>query len=204
MCSGLANPSRIDGGQHDSAEIGPWTTWQGNLGASVMLVGQDYSDVRYFVRSQGREGADNPTDVTLVRLMAQLGIALTPPRRRDARGEAFLTNAILCLKDDGMQAKIQPQWFRNCQPFLRRQIEIVAPRVVIAMGEHAFRSALAAFDQATVNFAEAVRSPSGMVLPNGSLLFAVYHCGKRVQNMTRSLNQQVQDWQRIGRALEVL
>lgn len=166
-----------------------------------MLIGQDYSDVRYFLRNQGREGADNPTDLTLVRLMAQLGIVLTPPGRRNARGEVFLTNAILCLKEDGMQAKIQPQWFRNCQPFLRRQVEIVAPRVVIAMGERAFRSTLAAFDQSRVNFAAAVRSPNGIVLPNGSLLFAVYHCGKRVQNMTRSLDQQLQDWQRIAPAL---
>lgn len=201
LCAGLTNPSNIEGGSFDSEHIGPWTTWQGNLGASVMLIGQDYSDVRYFLRNRGREGAGNPTDLTLVQLMAELGVALTPPGYRNAEGETFFTNAILCLKQDGMQAKVQTEWFRNCQPFLRRQVEIVAPRVVVAMGEKAFRNTLAAFDKDKAEFGQAVLSPDGIVLPNGSLLFAVYHCGRRVQNMTRSRGQQIEDWRRIARAL---
>src|SRR5437764_7989407 len=54
LCAGLVNPSAVDNGVHDAAEVGPWTTWQGNLKAKVLLVGQDYSDVAYFVRNGGR------------------------------------------------------------------------------------------------------------------------------------------------------
>lgn len=202
LCKGLSNPSRVANGIHDSDEIGPWTTWQGKLGARIMLVGQDYSDVQYFLKNGGREKHDNPTALALVRLMQQLGVALTPPGRDGGGKEVFLTNAILCLKKDGMQSDVQPLWFRNCQSFLRRQVEIVSPRVVITMGAYALRSALAAFGLRKMALATAVGLPHGIELPNGSQLFAVYHCGKRVQNGTRPLELQLADWRRIAAALK--
>ena len=35
QCVGLMNPARCAGGAHDSAEIGPWTRWQGALDAEL-------------------------------------------------------------------------------------------------------------------------------------------------------------------------
>ena len=41
-CAGLSNPSTFHEGEFDSAQIGPWSRWQGNLNAAVMIVGQDW------------------------------------------------------------------------------------------------------------------------------------------------------------------
>jgi hypothetical protein len=36
------------------------------------------------------------------------------PTAADAGGGiVFMTNAVLCLKDGGMQAKVRPEWFPN-------------------------------------------------------------------------------------------
>jgi hypothetical protein len=40
-CVELVNPSVCQDGAFDSDAIGPWSTWQGNLDALVMVIGQD-------------------------------------------------------------------------------------------------------------------------------------------------------------------
>ncbi|MGO8056179.1 uracil-DNA glycosylase family protein, partial [Rhizobium leguminosarum] len=63
--------------------------------------------------------------------------------------------------------------FRNCQPFLQRQISLIAPRVVIGLGQRAFESVLRTFNLPVPVFREAVNQPHAIRLPNGSILFAV-------------------------------
>jgi hypothetical protein len=36
-CSGLINPAACAGGIHDSEHIGPWSLWQGNLHADLVI-----------------------------------------------------------------------------------------------------------------------------------------------------------------------
>ena len=42
-CTGLTNLSQLEGGKFDFEQIGPWSLWLGNLGASLMVVGQEWS-----------------------------------------------------------------------------------------------------------------------------------------------------------------
>jgi len=46
VCEGLINPSDCAGGVYDSEHIGPWSRWQGNLDSELMVVGQDWGDVK--------------------------------------------------------------------------------------------------------------------------------------------------------------
>ena len=133
-----------------------------------------------------------------------LGPGLQAQHRRRARGPggstigrdvAFFTNAILCLKNEqgGLQGKVQPSWFQNCVSFLRRQIEIVRPLVVVGLGERAYRAILEGFGMRCGSFRPEVNSVAGRLLPNGSRAFAVYHCGKRIQNTHRPMAIQRED-----------
>ena len=45
-CVGLINPTRCASGVYDSEEIGPWARWQGDLDVELMVVGQDWGDVK--------------------------------------------------------------------------------------------------------------------------------------------------------------
>jgi uracil-DNA glycosylase family 4 len=187
----------VDGGRFDADRIGPWSLWQGNLSATLMVVGQDWGDVASFRKQGGREGAGSPTNRALVELIAVAGISIGAPGSTAGRDMAFFTNAILCLKESGLQAEVQPEWFANCAPFLRRQIEIVNPAVVVGLGAKAYEAILAGFGMKSGAFRSEVESSTGTLLPNASRAFAVYHCGKRIQNTHRPIQAQRRDWSRI-------
>jgi DNA polymerase len=200
-CTGLTNPSAVDDGAFDSNHVGPWSRWQGNLSADLMLVGQDWGDTRYFRRFRGLDDDNNPTNRTLMKLLQGIGIVIGPPSSADNDGQVFFTNAVLCLKEGGLQGPVQPAWFLNCAPFLRRQIEIIAPKVVVTLGAHALLAVRQALQLRPRGLASSVADTEGEILVGTTRLFAVYHCAARVLNRHRKLDVQIQDWARVGNAL---
>lgn len=202
-CRGLINPSECEGGIHDSDQIGPWSLWQGNLSADLLVVGQDWGDTRYFAKNKGRESPRNPTNETLLKLLRSIGIAIAEPTQPDSGGGIlFLTNAVLCLKDGGLQAKVRPEWFANCaSQFLRPTIDLIAPKVVVTLGEQAYRAISDAYGVPRIPFKNAVDLPEGFVLAGGVRCFPMYHCGARILNTHRSMARQFKDWERVRRAL---
>ena len=200
-CQGLENPATIQDGRFDSDQIGPWSMWQGNLDAAVLVVGQDWGDADYFVENDGRDLPRNPTNRALIELLDIVGVTVKPLGSPDLAHVAFFTNAILCLKSGGLQGAVRPDWFRRCRHFLRRQIEIVRPKAVIYLGERACRAVLESFDLLAKRFRDEVGDPDGRLLTTGSRAFAVYHCGTRIQNTHRPMAVQRIDWRRIRRHL---
>lgn len=206
-CIGLTNPSQIKGGCFDSEQIGPWTLWQGNLDAPIMVVGQDWGGTRYFSDNNGRDVRGNPTDLNLIKLVEMAGFSIQDVYLPQGQNVLFFTNAILCLKDGNLQADVEKDWFYNCFSFLRRQIEIVNPVVIVGMGKEAYQAILKGFgikEKVDILKPE-VALKEGRLLPNGSRVFAVYHCGKRVLNSKktgRTMEEQKKDWMRIRKFLE--
>ena len=200
-CVGLTNPSDPNLSHFDSNDIGPWSRLYGDLDADLMIVGQDWGDVRYFLTNQGLDNLANPTMRTLEKLLRSVGMDVS---LREYRAEAkglFLTNAILCLKEGGLQAKVHSSWVTNCATlFLKQQIEIVRPRVIVSLGQQAYHSICLAFRIRSKTLRTAVEDPSTPI-QTGSVLVPVYHCGTRVLNTHRPLKTQFTDWLRVREAL---
>jgi len=74
FCDGLINPSVCEGGIYDDDHIGPWTQWQGDLDAKVMVVGQDWGGVDYYVEQHGLSAEESKTNARLCELLASQGI----------------------------------------------------------------------------------------------------------------------------------
>lgn len=203
-CQGLTNPSVYCGGRYDSNEIGPWSLWQANLRATVMIVGQDWGDVAAFERQEGRDLPNSATNATLIDLLHGIGVETAGPEAgRGPDGTVFLTNAVLCLKKGGCQAAVLDEWFANCgQRFLRPLIELVQPKVVICLGERAYHAVEKLYELPRRQFRDAVSAAEGFPLSEGMRLFAVYHCGRRIQNTHRNLEQQKTDWKRVASWLD--
>jgi DNA polymerase len=203
-CPELANPSGIAGGTLDSDRIGPYSRWQGNLDAEVLVVAQDFADVTTFQAVSGWPGPNVKTNTALVALAAAAGIAIAPPKPDCPDDRLFFTNAVLCLKQGNMQASIPRRCFRECgKRFLRPTIALVAPRAVVTLGLAALDATLASFDLpafrgSLVSLIEAGRS---FPLSKGSVLFPMCHPSPTVLNAVRSLDQQRADWARLGRWL---
>lgn len=198
-CSGLLNPAACDGGTYDSDHIGPWSLWQGNINADLAIVGQDWGDTRYFIANKGHDEPSNRTSETLRQLLATIGIAIAPPTVSDSGcGTVFMTNAILCLKEGGMQAKVRPEWFANCGArFLRPTIDLIAPKVVVTLGEQAYKGVAAVYALPRTAFKVAVERREGLKLTATTTWLPMYHCGARILNTHRPYEMQVSDWARV-------
>ncbi|MEO8593832.1 MAG: uracil-DNA glycosylase family protein [Candidatus Solibacter sp.] len=138
-----------------------------------------------------------------MKLLATIGINIAAPMAGDAGGGAvFMTNAILCLKEGGMQAKVQPQWFADCGiGFLKPTIDLISPSVVVTLGERACKAMAAVYELPRMAFRAAVEMPEGLMLASGTRCFPMYHCGARILNTHRPMDAQLRDWQRVRRAL---
>ena len=180
LCKGLCNPSVVEEGRHDHDEIGPWSLWQGNLNANLVLVGQDWGDVSYFATWRGiDQPTGNPTNENLKELLKIVGIEIGNPREQQDR-VIFLTNLILCLKTGGLQGYVEDQWFTNCaSTFFRPLIEIINPRIIIALGKKSSDSILGLYGTPYLKSApfKSIVERSPYTLSNMISLFPVYHCG---------------------------
>ncbi len=114
------------------------------------------------------------------------------------RETVFVSNAILCnpigLRSNNRRPLTSE--VRRCSPFLRGQIEVIDPVVVIALGEVAL-SALAIIEQ----HGATLRGECGLTVPwFGRHLVPLYHPGRR-STVHRLDADQRADWARLGESL---
>lgn len=199
-CPGLTNPAIVDDGRLDSDRIGPYSLWQGNIKTPLIVVGQDFADVENFQRHQGWPGERVGTNLALVELAAEAGFTIQPPKRGCSDDTLFFTNAILCLKQGGMQARVDRNHARTCgERFLRPLIELVAPRAVVTLGTAALDATLGAHGlRRRGGLVRLIEAGTVWDLASGPRLFPLCHPSRTVLNTTRSLPQQKADWRRVG------
>ena len=73
----------------------------------------------------------------LDRMLAALGLTRAPG---DPARQVYIANAVKCRPPGNRNP--QPDELARCQPFLLRQVELVQPRVILAMGRFAAQSLL--------------------------------------------------------------
>lgn len=205
LCQGLRNPAGISGGKWDSDQIGPWSLWQANLDAELVVVGQDWSDVSYFRKWEGRDQpSGNPTNENLQKLLNTIGIQIRKPR--DPQDQiVFFTNIILCLKAGGLQAPVKDNWLKNCSStFFVPLIEIINPKVVIALGKKVSESILHLYGISYSKSAvfSKMLSQAPYQLTDSTAFFPVYHCGAQGVNRNRSMMEQEEDWSKVNMWLD--
>jgi uracil-DNA glycosylase len=208
LCAELTNLSKYK--KLDSDHIGPYSRWQGNLDAKLLVIGQDSSDIDTYLNYGGDwPGHSVETNVNLVELMSLVGIDISLPRRDHPDDRYFFTNAVLCLKKSdprkkrSMRGKVKPEYFRNCgERFLRRTIELVQPRAVATLGEPALAATLSAFGLPPAgSFRALLDSGRTFPLSCGARLFPMCHPNFTVRYTYRSLEKQTADWKRLARWL---
>lgn len=156
----------------------------GNLNASLMFVGE----------APGRLGADqthipfhgDAAGHNFEELIAFAGLS---------REDIYVTNAVLCNPRDGRGNNATPNnhEISNCCDFLRRQVELVRPKVVVTLGAVALR-AVAAIEPHHLVLSSSVRKAHPWF---GCLLIPLYHPGQRAM-MHRSFANQRSDYQFVA------
>jgi len=207
-CVGVHNPAIIQDGALDSIHVGPWTEWQGNLDADLMVVGQDWGGHEYFVKFGGKERDNNPTNARLKIFLKDVGYEIEMPEYATGGGELYFTNAMLCCREGlltenastGTKA-VRSVWFRNCESLLRAQIELVNPKVIVTLGYYAYRSVLLSFGlRPEPTMRAALASPRHYLVGSRSSVVPLYHCGNNGLR-SRKLELQRTDWEKVKSAM---
>ena len=162
----------------------------GRVGARVMFVGE----------APGRQGGDrtrvpfsgDQSGRNFTRYLASIGLG---------REEVFITNAALCnpRSETGANRKPSREEVANCSGFLRRQIEVVAPPVVVTLGAVSL-AALRAVEYHPLTLKENVGQSRGW---NGRLLVPLYHPSPQVLASHRREPRQLEDYKSVARALDL-
>lgn len=114
------------------------------------------------------------------------------------RSEIFVTNAVLCNPKDAKGNNSTPNGTEtsNCSGFLRRQIELLKPPVVVTLGAVALE-ALKVIAPHSLTLRNHVRTKNAWF---GRLLIPLYHPGQRAM-IHRSLANQRSDYQFVAETL---
>jgi DNA polymerase len=214
---GFTNQSQIKKGKYDKETIiGAWSLWQGSLDAKILLVGQDWGNKYSYEKDCGKSGvAENDvTDNNLIELFRSIGIHVAHPKENVQNPLLFFTNAVLCLKDGGLAAKVPQRCYNACANlYLRSLIEIIQPKIIITLGKKAYESVVKLYsvygkDQHKLIFREVIKqSPiqlsSYSNLPAVKLLPAP-HCGQYSSNTFIGFEDQKEIWASIKDELDTL
>jgi uracil-DNA glycosylase len=183
---------------YDPDVVSHWELWLGHRSPELLVVGQDFGNVGYFVRNRGRDDPNNKTNDNLHKLLTAAGIAVAHPSQRDLDAPIFLTNSILCIKEGAMNGAILSSWVDNCSDkHLRPLTRYLKPRVVVGMGNAGWRAVRRVFALAAAPRLISQAAGTDWLTSNGTRAFAVGHCGP-LGLINRPWAQQLADWRRIG------
>ena len=160
----------------------------GSVAARVMFIGE----------APGRQGGDrtrvpfsgDQSGRNFGRYIASISLR---------REEIFITNSVLCnpRKESGANRKPSVAESLNCAAFLRRQIELVAPRIVVTLGA----VALAALCRIEYHQFSLKDSAGRVCRWNGRLLVPLYHPSPQVLASHRREEAQLRDYGAVARAI---
>jgi uracil-DNA glycosylase family 4 len=160
----------------------------GSIDAQIMFVGE----------APGRKGADrtrvpfsgDQSGANLDRFMRSIQLP---------REQVFITSAALCnpRTDSGANRKPTQKELSNCSGFLRRTIELVNPRIVVALGSVAL-DALKRLHSHQLNLKDHAAQIHRW---DGRLLVPIYHPSPQVLASHRREQQQLSDYQVVAKAL---
>lgn len=195
LCPALTNPSTVQEGAFDSREIGPYSTWQADLNADLLVVAKDFAPVGKFIEHSGRPGARVRTNRQLQKYLERVGYPIGTPDSPGRSARVFLTNAVLCLPGgSSMRTRVPDSAVRTCaRHFLRPLLEMIRPRAVVSLGSQATAAVLEGLGVSTpFDFRALTLEPSGLALPGGARLFPVPHPAA-----ARTVAEHEESWRRI-------
>jgi uracil-DNA glycosylase len=199
------DPGQIFNGSQEPFDpdvVSYWSQWLGHPKPKLLVVGQDFGDIGYFIRHKGCDAPKNDTNVNLRALLSEAGLLVGAAPRYDPGSRVFLTNSVLCLKGGAMSTPIKERWVKSCaQRHLSPLLELLRAPIVVAMGRHGWSAVRQVLELSLAPERIAEAAGKHWTATSGQEVFAVGHCsGLGLAN--RSWSTQVTDWKAIRPYLE--
>ena len=167
----------------------------GSAGAKVMFVFDRPG--RIGTVKTDRISFDNP-DPTAEFFKELIGQIRVP------REDIFITNAVLChrLGPGALDTQPRSKEILNCSGFLRRQLEIVGPLLLVPLGNTALRALKLLFPDSSQLRRFKLKDDIGQVIRDAPcLVYPVYHTSLKAR-VTRPAESQKRDWSAIPSLLQ--
>ena len=169
-----------------------------------MLIGKDFGGRDFFLRFQGGCDPNSVTNLNLMKLFSCININIGTPLMPEKAAPIFFTNTLVGIVNSdkkGGNRISSVSKHESTREFLQPLIDIVDPKVIIAMGKEAYECTSDAFGVPRVKLLLQALNQGPVKLLGSKLLFPVFHCGG-LGLANRPLSKQLDDWRRIASYLQ--
>lgn len=215
------------------SQINLWSHWQGSLDAEILVIGQDWGElptdkimefwtqdpVYPSLTGKHPELPKNKfkTDNNLSDIVSK-ALEIDLKEKQDI---LFFTNAVQCYRDKGFTGAVNTGWFRKCQPYCARLIEIIEPKAIVTLGYMPLRALSHGgslfYDESSSKTDKSLKLSKSLreIVEETDLLyygpdeskqkyriFPMYHCGSW-GTKARSIDMQVRDWARLDKFIKI-
>ena len=163
------------------------------------LNGSLHPKVFFIAEAPGRQGADrtrrpfsgDKSGANFQSLLDSIGLT---------REEIFITNTVLCSPRSATGANRKPskKEIANCANFLIKTINLIDPKIIVTLGSVALEALK------TIEYHQIIlRTDAGQIFRwNSRRLVPLYHPSPQVIASHRRMNQQLEDFKAVARAIE--
>ena len=126
-----------------------WTDWFNRLDSKIMIIGQDwgpYTDMKKFNSLLNKTKSNWASVIELEKSSTKKMLSYyieSSSNNKYTLNDIFITNAIMCARQGnnyrGKNINLNKSTV-NCSEFLKKQIEIVKPKVILTLGYYPLKS----------------------------------------------------------------
>ncbi|MCX4365461.1 MAG: uracil-DNA glycosylase family protein [Bacilli bacterium] len=190
-----------------------WTDWYNRLDADIMVIGQDWGPYEEMKRLN-KQYLENKNSETWFNLMeceksltkrmltrylkesAELnGLEIDP----DYINRIYITNAIMCARNGnnyrGDNIKLR-ECTLNCSEYLKRQIEIVKPKVIVTLGYYPLLSLAHIYDFSLPKTLKDAILEHSLIEIDNCFIIPLYHPSAQISK-EKQLEQYKKIWQYV-------
>jgi len=200
--TGLINQSELD--FDNGCYLDPWGKWYNHLSPDILVIGQDWGNVKYYNKNSGLDNPSNPTCINLSKLFSSIGFEIGTPLKPNTELKLHFANIIPFIRRGKMQGSLE--LILNQQTinafaltFMKPLVELLQPKIVITLGLASTTALLNVFDipvEKKNKLTDMVTGPA-IKLTDDIKLLLMCHCRASVINRNRNLELQKIDWQRV-------
>lgn len=163
-----------------------WTDWYNRLDANILVIGQDwgpYQDMcslnKKYINNEDTWDNLMESEKSLTKKMLYNYLKFSNPQitKEDIK-HIYITNAIMCARQGsnyrGNNIKLK-ECTLNCSLFLKRQIEIVKPKVILTLGYYPLLSLSYIYNFSIPNTLSEVIKSMSVIKLDDIVIIPLYH-----------------------------
>ena len=184
-----------------------WTDWYNRLASKIMLVGQDWGPFidmnkfhKLYINNPSKENwkdiIEQEKSMTKRLLTKYLVQSAKSFNMNISLDDIYITNAIMCARKGnnyrGSNINLKVSTC-NCSEFLKKQIDIVKPKIILTLGYYPIYSLSMIYDFKICSTLTETIETYGKIILDNFVIIPLYHPASQIKKEIQ-LNQYMKIW----------